>query len=138
VAYSFVVLAQMGLSDPQEAMDTALSGLERLVPGIAVGDRDAGLPPHRWVWAELRSPQHRDGVLVQVHTNEDVRFAAHIGSLQDAPDAPDPSVADAYWELTLAGPDPDTPLAIRLAGLLIERHQGVPWDEMSGFSLTLT
>jgi hypothetical protein len=45
---------------------------------------------------------------------------------------------DAYWEFTLAGADPDTALAVTLDGLLVEQHDGVPWDDMSGFSLTIT
>jgi hypothetical protein len=138
VAYNFTVLARMGLSDPREAMDAALAGLRCLKPDVAAVGRNAGSPPHHWVSSELRSGPHRDGVLAEVHTRDDVTFARWIRSLQAAPDAPDLSTMDAYWEFTLAGADPDTALAVTLAGLLVEQHDGVPWDDMSGFSLTIT
>jgi hypothetical protein len=137
VAYNFTVLTRMGLSDPQQAMDTALSGLGHLKPDLAAVNRNAGSPPHHWVSVELRSGLHRDGVLAAVHTRDDVTFAQWIRNLQALPDAPDLSTMDVYWELTLAGADPDTALAVTLAGLLVEQHDGVPWDEMSGFSLTI-
>jgi hypothetical protein len=137
VAYNFTVLPRMGLCDPQQALDTALSGLGRLKSDLAAVIRNAGSPPHHWVSAEVRSGLHRDGVLAAVHTR-DVTFAQWIRNLQAAPDAPDLSTMDICWELTLAGADPDTTLAVTLATFLVEQHDGVPWDEISGFSLTIT
>ena len=138
MAYDFTVLTQMGLSDPQLAMDTALSALRHLMPDLGVATRHAGSSPHRWVSADLRTGLHHDGVLAQVHTKDDVSFAQWISRLQAAPDAPDLSRVDVHWELTLAGADPATPLAIKLATLQGEQYQRLPWDEMSGISLTIT
>jgi hypothetical protein len=32
----------------------------------------------------------------------------------------------------------DPELAVTLAAILLEQHDGVPWDEISGFALTIT